>query len=154
MSELSKEEFEGAVANWWYRLQNDSGSSARLRHQSDIIGIQTVAAFYDLVRALPQIDTDVLACIAMVLSHVEADSKEKVAVRMGKKTSSADHVVSEIRFNKLISLDLEGLSRELVRVLPIIDNTLNIRALATDLRYWNYESQISKKRWLNDFYLA
>ena len=154
MNSIKKEDFEDAVAKWWYRLQHDSGGSARLRHQSDIEGIQTVSAFYDLVRGLPGLNIDMLACIAMVLSHVESDSKDKAAKRMGSKTKASDHVVSELRFNKLVSMDRQGAARELVRMLPLIGNTLNIRALATDLRYWDHEDQYAKKQWLNDFYLA
>ena len=90
----------------------------------------------------------------MVLSHVESDCKEKAAKRMGKTTLYSDHVVSELRFNKLISLNQQEFARELVRILPMIDNRLNVRCLVTDLRYWDSEKQISKKNWLNDFYLA
>ena len=154
MNNISNKDFEKAISDWWYRLQHDPGGSAKLRHQSDITGIQTVSAFYDLVRALPGTDIDNLACIAMVLSHVESDSKEKIAKKMGRKTDTSDHVVSELRFNKLVSLDLKEASRELVRILPLVDSTANVGSLATDLRYWDSESQISKKQWLNDFYLA
>lgn len=153
MNEDNKQ-FAKTVSDWWYRLQHDSGSSARLRHQSDIIGIQTVSYFYELASAVPDVNIDILAAIAMVLSHVKSDSKERIAVRMGRGTSNSNHTVSELRFNKLISMDLEELSREIIRVLPLIDNTASVSDLAVDLRYWDSDKKISKKQWLNDFYLA
>ena len=154
MNEDNKQ-FAQKVSEWWYRLQHNPGSSARLRHQSDIIGIQTVSFFYDLASAIPDVKIDILAAIAMVLSHMESDSKDNIATRMGRSTSpNSDHAVSELRFNKLISMNLEELSREIIRVLPLIDNTANISELAVDLRYWDSDTKISKKQWLNDFYLS
>ena len=92
MNENNKQ-FAKAVSDWWYRLQHNQGASARLRHQSDILGIQTVSYFYELASAVPDVKIDTLAAVAMVLSHVEFDSKEKIAVRMGKGTPKSDHAV-------------------------------------------------------------
>lgn len=150
----NNEQFAKTVSDWWYRLQHNPEASAKLRHQPDIMGIQTVSYFYELASATPDVKIDTLAAIAMVLSHVESDSKEKIAARMGRGTPKSDHTVSELRFNKLIAMSLEELSRELIRVLPLIDNTASISDLAVDLRYWDSERKISKKEWLNDFYLA
>ena len=147
-------QLEKEVRIWWNRLQHDTGNRSRIRHQSDLIGVQTVGSFYDLVKVLPEVDIDILASIAMVLSHIEVDSKVKVARAMGKKTINSNHVVSELRFNKLISQNLEDFSRELIRVLPLIDNTADVGALAVDLKYWDSPTQISKKNWLSDYYLA
>lgn len=152
MTSIENDIVSDAVSKWWYAIQHDSGGLAKLKHQSDILGIEGVGCFYDLVKMLPNIDVDTLASIAMVVCHVESNVKTTTAKAMGKKTGQSDHVVSEIRFNKLISMDLEDAARELVRMLPLIDNATNIEKLAKDLRYWNSETLFSKKQWLNDYY--
>lgn len=62
--------------------------------------------------------------------------------------------VSEIRLNRLMDLSREELTRELIRILPLVDSAANIERLALDIKYWEFEKQISKKQWLNDYYLA
>lgn len=149
-----KKDFGEEVYAWWIKIQKDPGSLARLRRQSEAIGIESIGCFYDLVSAVGYVPTDILAYIAMAISHIDVNSQKSAATQMGKKQPNSDHTVSELRFNKLISLELADASRELVRLLPLIDSTADVRSMATDLRYWDSDKQISKKKWLNDYYTA
>ena len=150
----NKKDFGEEVYSWWIKLQKEPGDLARLRRQSDALGIESIGCFYDLVSGVGYVQTDTLAYIAMAISHVDVNSQKSAATLMGKKQSNSDHAVSELRFNKLISLDLADASRELVRILPLIDSAADVRSMATDLRYWDSDKQISKKKWLNDYYTA
>ena len=149
-----KKDFGAEVYSWWIKIQKDPGSLARLRRQSEVIGIESIGCFYDLVSAVGYVPTDILAYIAMAISHIEVNSSKSAATLMGRKQPNSEHAVSELRFNKLISLELSDASRELVRVLPLIDSTADVRNMANDLRYWDSDKQISKKKWLNDYYTA
>ena len=147
--------FKKEIYAWWTNIQHDSGGLSRLKHQSDILGIQAIECFYDLVRALPGEDVDCLSAIAMVISHIEENSPKTVAELMGsKKHGSEEKTVSELRFNKLISMDLWSASRELIRMLPLIEKNANIKELSLDLKNWDKENQFTKKRWLNQYYIG
>ena len=147
------EQLKSEVLAWWARIQHNPGGLSRLKHQSDILGIEGVECFYDLASRIPGVDIDVLAAIAMAVSHIEVNSKDSLAHNMGRKKNGRE-AVSEIRMNRLIELTLPELSRELIRIMPLVDNTANICKLSVDLKYWDSEKQYSKKQWLNDYYLA
>lgn len=165
---MNKEErslFEEAVFKWWCGLQHDGGGLANLRHQSDIFGIQCVPCFYDLIKrieeSIPSLfkgsesfmisNMDMIACVAMVVCHVERDSKENIAKLMGK-TIETGHTVSEVRFNKMIATNRDELPRELIRIMPMIDNVANVKKLASDIWGWDLETSYVKKNWLREYY--
>ena len=54
----------------------------------------------------------------------------------------------------MIESDLYGASRDLVRMLPMIDGAANVGDMAVTLCYWDSEKQLSQKRWIRDYYLA
>lgn len=156
---MIQDDFGKSVTAWWYKLQHDDGDRSRLKHQSDITGIESVECFYDLVRAVgwehaSRDRIDDLARVAMVLSHVESDGRDSVARLMGKQIGEIKHKVSEIRFNRLVASDLREMSRSLITILPMIDNTANVESLAWDLLLWDNEDQKKKREWLNDYYLS
>lgn len=147
-------EFEEEVYKWWASLQRDPGARARMRRQADILGIMMNEGFYDLVARAPYVRRDDLACIAMALSHVDSDSNDSVPRRMGRKNGQSEHTVSELRFRRIIESDSEEAVRQLIRVLPMIGSEGNIRDIATTFRFWNSDSKIPQKMWIEEYYLS
>lgn len=145
---------EDGVHQWWSEISRDAGARARLRHETEIVGMQLNESFYDLVRKVPNANIDTLACIAIAVCHVDSDSKESVARRMGKKSKGSDHTVSEMRFRRLIEADRYEASRMLVTLLPMVDSTANVRDLAKSIYYWNNDEKFSQKNWIKHYYLA
>lgn len=147
--------FEENVRTWWKYLMSDPGARARMRRESDIIGVMMNESFYRLARVSPSfISKDTLACIAMVVAHIDTDTSDSVAKLMGRKTKTSDHTVSEQRFRRMIESDVEDAARMLVRILPIIDSRGNIEDIAKRLRYWNNERKTSQKGWIEEYYMA
>lgn len=146
--------FEESVTKWWMDLKEDPGARAIMRRESDILGIMMNESFYRLVRLARDVNRDSLACIAMVVSHIDTNTGDSVALIMGHKTKSSEHAVSEQRFRKMIESDIENAARMLVRILPLIDSKGNVGDIATKLRYWNSEKKISQKGWIEDYYMA
>jgi CRISPR type I-E-associated protein CasB/Cse2 len=153
MNERNSAIGEAATA-WWRRLQKDAGALARMKRESELIGVQMNEPFYDLVRMLPFVKTDTLACVAMAICHVDTDSERTAAYRFGKSDGTADHHVSELRFRRMIESDPYSASRDLIRMLPMIDNSANVGDIAITLCNWDSEKQISQKRWIREYYLA
>ena len=147
-------EFEEEVYKWWALLQKDPGARARMRRQAEILGIMMSEGFYDLVARVPYVRRDDLACIAMVLSHVDSDDRDSVPRRMGRKNGQSEHTVSELRFRRIIESDSEEAVRQLIRVLPIIGSEGNVRDIARTFRFWNSDSKIPQKRWIEEYYLS
>lgn len=146
--------FEEEVYRWWLSLQRDPGERARMRRQADTLGIMMNEGFYDLVARVPYVMRDDLACIAMALCHVDADRKDSVPRMMGRKNSQSEHTVSELRFRRIIESDSEEAVRQLIRVLPMIGSEGNVRDIARTFRFWNSDSKISQKRWIEEYYLS
>lgn len=147
-------EFEEEVHKWWSSLQRNPGSRARLRRQTDILGIMMNEEFYNLVIRVPYIRRDDLACIVMALCHVDSDNKNTVPMMMGHKNGQSEHIVSEQRFRRIIESDSEEAVRQLIRVLPIIGSEGNVRDIARTFRFWNSDSKISQKKWIEEYYLS
>ena len=148
----------GIIKQWWKTLVNsDPGGAATLRRANSTLDVMVSEQFYELVEKTG-LTTDnqieKLACIAMTISHVKTDSNETMPARMGAKNGNIDHVVSESRLYRLISSDLTDATRQLIRILPMIDYSANICSLAESMWYWDYESQFSKKKWVKEYYLT
>lgn len=147
-------EFEEEVHRWWRALHKDPGARAKMRRQADIMGIMMNEDYYNLVIRVPYVRRDDLACIAMALSHVDYDSKNSVARMMGRKSGQSEHAVSEQRFRRIIESDSEEAVRQLIRVLPMIGSEGDVRDVARTFRFWNSDSKISQKRWIEEYYLS
>ena len=147
--------FEDQVLSWWVGLNRDNASRSKMRRESTMMGIQMNESFFDLYRMVPWVkDIDALSCVAMVISNIDGDDVDSIATRMGKKTPSSEHSVSELRFRRIIESEGEDAARHVVRVLPMINRYANIKETAKAIMYWDNPNQISKKNWIKDYYLA
>lgn len=151
---MTDDQFEEKVHEWWVMLNKDRAARSAIRHQSDILGIMMCEPFYRLVRMIPDMwgRLDTLACVAMAVGSVDVDSKESAATLMGRKSGLAAPV-SDLRFKRLMESDAKEASRLLTRLLPIIDRKANVRNMARIIKYWDNPNQLSKKKWMVDYYL-
>jgi CRISPR system Cascade subunit CasB len=116
--------------NWWYCLQNDRGSRARLR-RADALGVLAEPAYHDLHKVLAPCSVAASTRVALVLAHVQTDVSQSVGKSLSEK-------LSMIRFRRLLQArDEEEIVREFRRAVDICGGAINVRELAGLLLYWN-----------------
>lgn len=140
----------GAVCmGWWGAGIAGEGGPARraraqLRRADGTTPALALAVTHDLNRRLIEAGHDLrrrrdgpdrLALIAVALAHVAESRPESAARRFGSGDPKA---LSGIRFDALIRAKEPGqLLRPLVRSLLVVDASVNVAKLATDLYWWN-----------------
>ncbi len=135
--------------SWWRSGIVDEGGPARrsraqLRRAASATAALCLPATHDLNRRLIEAGHDLrrrrdgpdrLALIAVALAHVADHQTESAARRFGSGDPKA---LSGIRFDALIRAKEPGqLLRPLVRSLQLVDASVNVANLATDLYWWN-----------------
>lgn len=147
--------FGTILLDWWQSLQDDRASKAILRRASTITASTLSAPYQRLFRrfkaagwnmkGVPWRD-DRLAAIVALLAHVNADLPGALAQAMSRKSNEEDRPkVSELRFTRLLeSNDIDTLFLGLRRILPLLENQIDIIALANDVLYWGDKV---KKEW-------
>ena len=151
-------EWYAVVDEWWPRLKGDSGDSATLRRSVDPVSVRMTAPYYNLYETakkhgLGTWNKNGLAYAAMVLSHIDRDSEQTMAAKMGKKTKDMREV-SEFRFQRLISADISEAAPMMIRLLPMIDKTANIGDLTYSILYWDFKTQFIQENWAKHYYLS
>ncbi len=147
---MNAEQSIGATCMSWWRthLAGDTGPArqarAQLRRAAGVTAALSLSATHDLNRCLIEAGYDLrrrrdgperLALIAVALSHVAEYRQDSAARRFGSGDPKA---LSGIRFDALIrEKDPGRLLRPLVRSLQLVDRTVNVAKLATDLYWWN-----------------
>lgn len=135
--------------DWWRGLADDTGGRAALRRAPDITSVVLLPAFQRLHRRLlaagwPEQGWhgDRLAAVAGLLAHVRthADASVPKSMSTGEKPS-----VSELRFRRLLEApDVDTLFVGLRRALPLLQHSVNVFDLATDVVNWG---DPVRKRW-------
>ncbi|MDE2691177.1 MAG: type I-E CRISPR-associated protein Cse2/CasB [Acidobacteriota bacterium] len=135
--------------SWWRTgIVGEGGpakqSRARLRRAAGVAAALCLPATHDLNRRLIDGGHDLrrrrdgpdrLALIAVALAHVADHRTASAAQRFG---SGEPKALSGIRFDALIRAKEPGqLLRPLVRSLQLVDGSVNVAKLATDLYWWN-----------------
>ena len=139
-----------AIVTWHGNLQKGANYS-RLKRASTLDEIQMNEAFYELIDILDyKGNMDQMAAIVLVLSHVRCNSEWGFAELMGAKTATSEHTVSKLRFNRLIDGNRSEFARSLVRILPLIDNELNIMDVIKKIFYWG---DTVKKECAKEYYI-
>jgi CRISPR system Cascade subunit CasB len=157
---------DAAVFAWWLEMQpasekpgqpNRRGELAELKHCKSLEDILLVPRFQLLRRILQVTGRGHLpACAAMagILAHIKThqDKPTFAAWLAQPRGESAGSRVSELRFRRLIRIKShDELFIDLVRVLPLADNTAPVVALARDVYRWN---DFTRQRWTFDYYDA
>lgn len=143
---------------WWETITaTDPGSIAMLKRADSTLEIMLSEQFFNLVKktgCTSYVEIEKLSYIAMVISHVKTDSISTMPTLMGAYDKRGEPTVSESRLHRLISADIKDAVRQMIRILPMIDSSANIKSLASSIWYWDYESQITKKEWVKEYYLS
>lgn len=147
------------LASWWRSLEDDRAGRAVLRRAESITAVALSAPYQRLYRQLghagwdenaPDYLKDRLAAAVGLLVHVKDDSQLAPAKAMSvRKVGDDKPPVSELRFQRLLeSSDIETLFTGLRRVLPLMNHSVDVQALAKDILYWGDNV---KKRWAYDY---
>lgn len=143
------------ISRWWHQNIGDrekgtvSGRAralaARLRRASMVEAL-IEPEVYDLAAQLRmgRGDAERLYRIVTVLAHLCHDHGQGLARRLNGEMSPA-------RFQRLMREEGEGLTRALVRALPMAGARCNVAALGADLFYW---SETTRIRWIFDYHGA
>lgn len=158
MSEMNPAVLE-RLASWWRGLEDDRGGRAILRRAESLTAITLSAPYQRLYRQLVEAGWDPhasaqmkdrLAAVVGLLVHVKEDSPLSPPKAMSERKQRDDKPpVSELRFQRLLeSPDIESLFSSLRRVLPLMKNSVDVKALASDVLYWDDKK---KKDWAYDY---
>ncbi len=146
---MTRESVGATCMSWWRTDIVGEGGSARrsraeLRRAADATAALCLSATHDLNRRLIKDGHDLrrrrdgperLALIAVALAHVGDHRAESAAKRFG---SGDPKTLSGIRFDALVRAKDPGhLLRPLVRSLQVVEGSVNVAKLATDLYWWN-----------------
>lgn len=142
MSEINPAVLE-KLAAWWRGLDNDRAARAILRRAESITAVALTAPYQRLYRQLCQAGWDEsapdyrkerLAAVVGLLAHISANGPMTLPEAMSDGDKPP---VSELRFQRLLeSRDLDTLFSGLRRALPLIERTVNVKALAGDVFNW------------------
>ncbi len=161
--ELWKEgECRDMFRKWWRDLDNAPGNRAELRRAKDVTGVILCPAFHGLRNAYlragygvpPGGGAERLAMAAGVAAHVrEDDPRRSFAAQMASPSPGGSGArVSGLRFRRLLSRDRdEGLYRDLIRAVHLLDRVANLASLADSAYRFN---DPVKRQWAFDYYSA
>jgi len=170
------------MRQWWQALDSEKRGSptislfnalgkkelAELRRAENLTAIMLNRAYRYLVQMSGKHDGEGLALAAGILAHVKTDAGDglSLAQRMGTaKVNSNDPRVSPLRFERLQTThDAEDFLVTAVRLIKIMDGTLDVQKLADDVLVWADETLNEHRpfkladqlrvRWATDYYLA
>lgn len=152
------------IMTWWDRLQEPAnrGSRAELRRASSADDVALQGSYYALLASVMAMeDLGVLKnsipfrlpAVIGVLAHVKSNNPDvKVAEAMGTKKKGSDQaLVSDLRFRRILRLeDGDELYTTMIRVVRMLDDTVNVADLASSIFFWNEKT---RKRWASQYYL-
>lgn len=158
MSEINSAVLE-KLASWWRGLDDDRAGRAILRRAESLTAVALSAPYQRLYRQLchagwnenaPDYLKDRLAAVTGLLVHIKEDSALTPPKAMSVRKAGDDKPqVSELRFQRLLeSSDLESLFIGLRRVLPLMNHSVDVKALAKDILFWDDKV---KKDWAYDY---
>jgi len=146
--ELYDEKCRENILNWWKSFQNDKATRAQMRRCSRLEEACLYNQVYRLGYAIPWLskNTEVLACIASVLSHVKDNINTKTFAQQLSTHKGGKAIVSENRFRVLLaSKDSSEFFRNLRRVVSLLNGKLNILSLIDGIIRWFKEHKNSEK---------
>ncbi|MFT3857518.1 MAG: type I-E CRISPR-associated protein Cse2/CasB [Aquabacterium sp.] len=145
-----------ALIEWWQSLEeHDRGGRAELRRASSVYDALMCPAFQRLQRRVAAINPeafqqpyqlDRLAVVCALMAHVKTRGDLAMPKAMShKKSADGRNPVSELRFKRLLDApDDDALFTSLRRVLPLIDEQVDLLSLAASVLNWG---QRIKREW-------
>jgi CRISPR system Cascade subunit CasB len=145
------------LLTWWKELESDKGERAVLRRASNLTDVAFSPAYHRLLSRLQQkgdaVNREALAAVAGLVTHVKvhSDSGGSLASQMASpKSGGGGARVSGLRFKRLLAVaDRNDLYPLLIRVIHLLDGTVNLLSLANAVYWWN---ENTRKQWAYDYY--
>ncbi|WP_370575704.1 type I-E CRISPR-associated protein Cse2/CasB [Methanomethylovorans sp.] len=139
---------------WWRDLDNNRGDRAALRRCHNTVDIVFNPAYHKLWLTLNKLgfgNRDSVALIAGVLANVKNhQGGEAFATQMASMKDGSTPLVSGLRFKRLLKIkDKEELFSSIVRIVKLMDGSVNACNLANGLYWWN---DYTKKEWAYSYY--
>ena len=143
------------LLSWWEKLDDDRGGRAILRRAASLTQVALKAPYQRLFQQLRTVadiherDYQRIAAIVGLLAHVKANESRPIPLAMSTCETGARPPVSELRFLRLLdSPDMETFFMGLRRVLPLMNDRVDVLALANDVFFWG---DGVKKQWAYDY---
>lgn len=137
------------LLDWWHDLQTDRGARAELRRCQTLLEVMLTPAFHAARRRLLAAGLDEsssrharLAAVLALTAHIKSDGELELAEAF---STGEQPPVSPLRFRQILEARSdEELFARLRRILPLVDQRLNLIKLANDVLGWN---DTTRKRW-------
>ena len=135
------------ILSWWSGLENDRGGRAGLRRAHNLTEVAFIEAYHRLYNQMRFSDREALALAAGVCAHVKTHNAGKFAEQMAAGDKPK---VNGLRFRRLLAItDRNELYHMMVRVIRLLDGTVDVCDLAKTVYGWN---ENTKKRLAYDYY--
>ena len=157
LSFASNQDVRDVLLEWWEELKDSRGDRASLRRCHNPTEVAFNPAFNRLRLKFKQfgyVNSESLALIAGILSHVREDIKDvHIATQMATpKSGSTTACISELRFRRILKVqDNTDLFEPLIRIVRMLDGTVNIPVLANSIYWWNV-NDFTRKEWAFKYY--
>ncbi len=137
------------LQHWWRSLSDDRGARAELRRGQTLLDVMLTPAFHAARRRLIAAGLDDadcrherLAAVLALAAHIQNDGDLEPAAAFSEGEKPP---VSPLRFRRILEARSdEELFVRLRRVLPLVDQRINLIRLANDVLGWN---DTTRKRW-------
>lgn len=148
-----------ALTAWWLGLENNRGSRAELRRAASPAEAVYCAYFHRLIPSMAEsgkpFSKTKLAAIAGLASHIKSDTGSGVSLARqmaSAKTGGSGARVSGLRFRRLLAVtEVEELYPMLIRVIRLLDGTVNLADMARSVYWWNERTRM---RLASEYYAA
>ena len=157
LSFVSNQDARDALIKWWNGLDNSRGDRAALRRCHNPTEVAFNPAFHRLrmkFKPFGYVNQESLALIAGILSHVRNNNEHvHIAAQMATpKSGSTTACVSGLRFRRILKVqDNTDLFEPLIRIVHMLDGTVNIPVLANSIYWWNVNDS-TRKDWAFRYY--
>jgi CRISPR system Cascade subunit CasB len=143
----------GALLTWWGSLDSNRGDRAELRRCADLLQVMQTEAFHAARRRLiaaglseDEARSPRLAAIVALAAHVKAHAEGSLLAAF---SAGETPPVSPLRLRQILdAANDDELFTRLRRILPLVDQRINLAALAADVWYWG---DPVRKRWVYDY---
>ncbi len=146
------------LLDWWKELDVHRGDRADLRRTAKPVEVMFNPAYHRLRFRLlssgyAKTSDEKLALVVGLAARVKKpDAPRLVAQQMGELKGKKP-LVNELRFRRILETDKpEELFPILIRVLPLLGNSLNLLDLADSIYRWNEKNNDKRKRWALEYY--
>jgi len=153
-SSLENEEACKVILQWWKDLEHRKADRANLRrchNLNEVIFTPSYHYLWHQLKGLGFRNKTAIALLAGILAHVkENNTTSTFAGQMAKPKEGSKPTVSELRFRKVLTIDERNdLFIYLVRLIKLMNGSINICNLANSVYWWN---DITKKNWAFEYY--